>query len=213
MQNSIPYLDILIFAIIAIFLIFRLKNLLGTKTGFDKQTNDSEIIKNSVSNVVDLKSKSENNNLSKLDLELLALRQIQPDFDVNDFLNGCNSFYKMVLNSFVKGNLDEVKKFIKPAIIKNFNAAIKDRTKEEETLIIDINSFKITKIDSIDINKSVIKITVLFENYQMKALKDKNNKIIDGDLEEEILVKDIWIFQRKIDDNNPNWTLIETKSL
>ena len=144
---------------------------------------------------------------------MLALRQIQPDFDVNDFLNGCNSFYKMVLNSFVKGNLDEVKKFIKPAIIKNFNAAIKDRTKEEETLIIDINSFKITKIDSIDINKSVIKITVLFENYQMKALKDKNNKIIDGDLEEEILVKDIWIFQRKIDDNNPNWTLIETKSL
>ena len=48
---------------------------------------------------------------------------------------------------------------------------------------------------------------------QIKASKDKDNNLIDGDLNKEILVKDIWVFERKITNLNPNWTLIETKNL
>ena len=53
---------------------------------------------------------------------------------------------------------------------------------------------------------------MIFESLQVRALLDKNGKIIDGDREKEISVKDEWIFERKIKENNPNWTLIETKS-
>ena len=53
---------------------------------------------------------------------------------------------------------------------------------------------------------------MIFESLQVRALSDKNGKIIDGDSEKEILVKDEWVFERKINQNNPNWTLIETKS-
>ena len=55
-------------------------------------------------------------------------------------------------------------------------------------------------------------ISVIFESLQVRALVDKDGKIIDGDREKEILVTDEWIFERKTNENNPNWTLIETKS-
>jgi predicted lipid-binding transport protein (Tim44 family) len=42
---------------------------------------------------------------------------------------------------------------------------------------------------------------------------DKDKKIIDGDKDNEILVKDEWVFERKISTNNQNWVLIETKSI
>ena len=65
---------------------------------------------------------------------------------------------------------------------------------------------------SSEISKTALRISVIFESFPIKALKDKDNNIIDGDLNKEILVKDIWVFERKINYSNLNWTLIETKS-
>ena len=118
----------------------------------------------------------------------------------------------MVLKSFVSGNLDTIKDFIKPSVLKSFKVAIDDRNKENETLIIDLKSVEKNEIVSSVITKTAIKIYVMFETLQVTALMDKNEKIIDGDTEKEILVKDEWVFEKKIKDENPNWTLIETKS-
>ena len=106
-----------------------------------------------------------------------------------------------------------LKNFIKPSVFKNFKLAIDERIKENETLIIDIKSTNKVDILSSKVTKTSININVVFETFQIKALKDKGDKIIDGDINEEILVKDIWVFERKINNDNPNWTLVETKSL
>ena len=208
MQNSFPYLDILIFGVIAIFLIFRLKNILGTKTGIE-ETNVNEKDRNEkYSNVVTLRSKVD-------DLENIELNKIvnaDPNFNVDDFLSGTKTFFEMVLKSFVDGNLDNIKNFTKPSVLQSFSSAINERDKEQETLIIDLKSVQKNEIISSKISKSAIKVSVIFETLQVRALLDKNGKIIDGDKETEILVKDEWIFEKKIKDNNPNWTLIETKS-
>ena len=118
----------------------------------------------------------------------------------------------MVLKSFVSGNLDNIREFTKQSVLKSFKTAIEDREKEQETLIIDLKSIKENKITKVKITKSSIKVNVAFETFQIRALMDKNDQIIDGDTENEILVKDEWVFERKINDNNPNWTLVETKS-
>ena len=208
MQNSFPYIDILIFGVIAIFLIFRLKNILGTKTGFEKtNVNEKEQNKN-FSNVVPLKS-------DKVDLdkkEFDKILVIYPDFNINEFLTGSQNFFKMVLESFVSGNLENIKNFTKMSVFKSFKSAIDERNREQETLIIDLKSIKENKIIKVTVTKSFIKLNVIFETFQIRALMDKNDQIIDGDSENEILVKDEWVFERKIKDNNPNWTLVETKS-
>ena len=208
MQNSFPYIDILIFGVIAVFLIFRLKNILGTKTGFEKSNINEKTQDKQFTNVVSLKS--EKNDLN--DKELNDILNVDPNFNVNDFLSGSKNFFRMVLESFVSGNLENIKNFTKPSVLKSFKTAINERNSEQETLIIDLKSIKENKITKTTITKSSIRLNVIFETYQIRALLDKNDKIIDGNSENEILVKDEWIFERKIHDNNPNWKLVETKS-
>ena len=212
MQNGLPYLDILIFAIIAVFLIFRLKNILGTKTGFEDSNFNKNKTENNIANVVSIDRKKTTQSNDIENKEMLKIKEIDKTYDHIQFIEGSQIFFKMVLDAFVEGNLDKVKEFIKPSVLKNFNSVIKERNKESETLIINLKSINKTEIFSSEINKTVLRISVLFESFQIKALKDKDNNLIDGDLNKEILVKDIWVFERKINYLNPNWTLIETKS-
>ena len=208
MQNSFPYIDILIFGVIAIFLIFRLKNILGTKTGFEETNVNKKNKDKQFTNVVPLKSNKDD----VVDLELKKILSIDPNFDVNDFLSGSKNFFEMVLDSFVSGNLENIKNFTKSSVFKSFKTAIDERNKEQETLIIDLKSIKENKIIKASITKTSIKLNVIFETFQIRALMDKDDQVIDGDTDNEILVKDEWVFERKINDNNPNWTLVETKS-
>ena len=208
MQNSFPYIDILIFGVIAIFLIFRLKNILGTKTGFEETNVNKKNEEKRFTNVVPLKSNKDD----VVDLELNKILNIDPNFNVDDFLSGSKNFFEMVLESFVSGNLESIKNFTKSSVFKSFKSAIDERNKEQETLIIDLKSIKENKITKATITKTSIKLNVTFETFQLRALMDKNDQIIDGDNENEILVKDEWVFEKKINDNDPNWKLVETKS-
>ncbi len=208
MQNSFPYIDILIFGVIAIFLIFRLKNILGTKTGFEETNVNEKNQDKRFTNVVPLKSNKDD----VVDLELNKILDIDPNFNVDDFLSGSKNFFEMVLESFVSGNLANIKNFTKASVLKSFKSAIDERNKEQETLIIDLKSIKENKITKATITKTSIKLNVVFETLQIRALTDKDDQIIDGNTENEIVVKDEWVFERKINDNNPNWTLVETKS-
>ena len=70
-----------------------------------------------------------------------------------------------------------------------------------------IKSIQIKNVNTLN---NFLRISVLFESEQIKVLKDKKGKIIDGDQENSILVKDLWTFERNIDSKNLNWKLVET---
>ena len=209
MQTSFPYFDIVIFGVIAVFLILRLKNILGTKTDIEDPNITKEQSGKKFSNVFPLKTNI-NNDPSN---EVQKILKVDPQFKVDDFLSGSEMFFKMVLESFVNGNIDNIEEYTKPSVLKSFKNAINDRIKENEIEIIELNSIKKHEILSVNITKTSIKIKVLFETFQIRALMDKDKKIIDGDKDNEILVKDEWVFERKINTNNNNWVLIETKSV
>ena len=209
MQSSFPYFDILIFGVIAVFLILRLKNILGTKTDTHNQdVNKKETSKN-FSNIIPLKAKKNNGDLKEIEKILKA----DPQFQVDEFLSGSTTFFKMVLESFANGNVENIAQYLKPSVLKSFKIAINERLNEKETEIIELNSIQKNEIRSVSITKTSIKINVLFETFQVRALMNKDSKVIDGDKDNEILVKDEWVFERKINSNNPNWILIETKSV
>jgi predicted lipid-binding transport protein (Tim44 family) len=209
MQTSFPYFDIVIFGVIAVFLILRLKNILGTKTDIEDTNINKEQSGKKFSNVFPLKTNINNNSSN----EVQKIVKVDPQFNVDDFLSGSEMFFKMVLESFVNGNIDNIEEYTKPSVLKSFKNAINERIKENEIEIIELNSIKKHEILSANITKTSIKIRVLFETLQIRALMDKDKKIIDGDKDNEILVKDEWVFERKIDTNNNNWVLIETKSV
>ena len=209
MQTSFPYFDIIIFGVIAIFLILRLKNILGTKTDIDDSNISKKQSSKKFSNIVPLKTNINETSST----EIQKILKVDPQFNAADFLAGSETFFKMVLECFVNGNIDNIEEYTKPSVLKSFKNAINDRIKENEIEIIELNSIKKHEILSANITKTSIKIRVLFETLQIRALMDKDKKIIDGDKYNEILVKDEWVFERKIDTNNNNWVLIETKSV
>jgi len=209
MQTSFPYFDILIFGVIAVFLILRLKNILGTKTGIDDPDVSKEQSTKRFSSIVPLKTNINETSTT----EIQKILKVDPQFNVDDFLAGSEMFFKMVLECFVNGNIDNIEEYTKPSVLKSFKNAINDRIQEKEIEIIELSSIKKHEVLSASITKTSIKIRVLFETFQIRALMDKDKKIIDGDKDNEILVKDDWVFERKINTNNQNWVLIETKSI
>jgi len=209
MQSSFPYFDILIFGVIAVFLILRLKNILGTKTDTHNQDINKKETSKNFSNIIPLKAKKNSGDLKEIEKILKA----DPQFQVNEFLSGSTTFFKMVLESFANGNVENIAQYLKPSVLKSFKIAINERLNEKETEIIELNSIQKNEIRSVSITKTSIKINVLFETFQVRALMNKDSKVIDGDKDNEILVKDEWVFERKINSNNPNWILIETKSV
>jgi len=209
MQTSFPYFDILIFGVIAVFLILRLKNILGTKSGIDDPDVSKEQSTKRFSSIVPLKTNINETSTT----EIQKILKVDPQFNVDDFLAGSEMFFKMVLECFVNGNIDNIEEYTKPSVLKSFKNAINDRIQEKEIEIIELSSIKKHEVLSASITKTSIKIRVLFETFQIRALMDKDKKIIDGDKDNEILVKDEWVFERKINTNNQNWVLIETKSI
>jgi predicted lipid-binding transport protein (Tim44 family) len=209
MQTSFPYFDIIIFGVIAVFLILRLKNILGTKTDIEDPNINKEQSGKKFSNVFPLKTNINNDSSN----EVQKIVKVDPQFNVDDFLSGSQMFFRMVLESFVNGNIDNIEEYTKPSVLNSFKNAINDRIQEKEIEIIELSSIKKHEILSVNLTKTSIKIKVLFETFQIRALMDKDKKIIDGDKDNEILVKDEWVFERKIDTNNDNWVLIETKSV
>ena len=209
MLSSFPYFDILIFGVIAVFLILRLKNILGTKTDTHNQDINKKETSKNFSNIIPLKAKKNNGYLKEIEKILKA----DPQFQVNEFLSGSTTFFKMVLESFANGNVENIAQYLKPSVLKSFKIAINERLNEKETEIIELNSIQKNEIRSVSTTKTSIKISVLFETFQVRALMNKDSKVIDGDKDNEILVKDEWVFERKINSNNPNWILVETKSV
>ena len=161
------------------------------------------------SNIIPLKT----NKNKAVSQEIEKILKVDPEFKVDDFLSGSITFFKMVLEGFANGNVDNIAQYLKPSVLKSFKSAINERIKEKETEIIELNSIKKNEIRSVSITKTSIKISVFFETLQVRALMNKDGKVIDGDKDNEILVKDEWVFERKINSNNPNWVLVETKSV
>lgn len=206
MQLSLPFIDIIIFAIIAIFLVYRLKNILGQNSEGNEQNNKVDVGKKDFTNVVKLGQLEVNKTKSNK----ASISTIDPTFNEKEFLNGAKNFFEMVIESFVKGNLSDIVNYIDDKLIKSFQTVIDERLQEEETLKIKIMKINSIKIKNVSKLKDFLRLSVLFETEQIKVLKDKNGKVIDGNPKKSILVKDLWTFEKEIKSINVNWKLVET---
>ena len=208
MQLSLPFIDIIIFAIIAIFLVYRLKSILGQNSDGNEQNNKIDIGKKDFTNVVKLGNKQSVSNDKKTNKD--SIYSEDPTFNEKEFLKGAQNFFEMVIDSFVKGELKNIEMYIDNKLIKNFQLVIDERLQEKETLDINIIKMISIRIEDVKKLKNFLRVSVLFESEQIKVLKDKEGKIIDGDQKKSILVKDLWTFEKKIQSKDLNWILVET---
>ena len=208
MQLSLPFIDIIIFAIIAIFLVYRLKSILGQNSDGNEQNNKIDIGQKEFTNVVKLGNKQSVIDETKTKKD--SIHKDDPTFNEKEFLRGAQNFFEMVIDCFVKGDLKNIEMYIDDKLIKNFQSVIDERLLEKESLKINIIKMISIQIKDVKELKNFLRVSVLFKSEQIKVLKDKTGKIIDGDQKKSILVSDLWTFEKKSQSKDLNWILVET---
>ena len=196
MSNSFGYIDIILLGMIAGFIILRLRNILGRKTGHEPKIYPNFAEKNFNVPANDLKNFKKNHDILEGN-------------DKKEFLKGAEIAYETILTSFASGDAKKLKTLLTPDMADNFEQAIKARNKENiksEFTFIGIKESNLEKYEKI---KNELFASVKFVSEVISVKKDKDGKIIEGNPNKIKQVTDYWKFSKNILKKGPNWYLAE----
>ncbi len=190
--GDLQFFDIIIFAVIAVFIIYRLRSVLGKRTGFQKQPNKPQFA---------------NKNTKEQELTIPQLKESEKkleniykhvnSFDHKAFLEGAKKAFEIIITAFNKGDKNTLKNLVSNDVFKAFEAAINDGSNNPNS---QFYSLVIDGVDDAKVEDGKITISVNFISEQ-----------ILGDNEEDVVKnKDTWVFQKPENSNEPTWTLIST---
>ena len=208
MPGGIPLIDILIFAIIAIFLGLRLRSVLGKRTGFEQDFSREQ-----------QNYEAADSSLAPAEVTTLtgdgvsSVMSADPSFSEKEFIKGASAAYGMILNAFAEGDLETLKTLLGYEMNISFADAIRERQKADETLAIDLQSIDRAVISSAKLRDGVASLVVEFTSRQQRVLKSSDGSVIDGDSETVETFIDLWTFERDISSTDPTWLLVETETV
>ena len=196
MSNNFGFIDLILLAMIAGFIILRLRNILGKRTGHEGKTTDVFDDKKFSQFKTDVKNKP-------------VLKNVLGNDEKKDFLKGAEIAYENIITSFAKGEKNELKKLLTKEIYNNFEQAINHRNKENvksELTFIGVKKSNVEKFEKIN-NEFIATVKIICEIIAVK--RDKNKTIIEGNPDKIKTVTDYWKFSKSILSQNPNWFLTE----
>ena len=201
MSSNFGYIDIILLAMIAGFIILRLRSILGRKTG-----HEDKIYPNFSEKKFDDFKKKQEVKFKKID---------QSDLDNSEkekFIKGAEIAYETIITSFAKGDRKNLKTLLTPDMSNNFERAIAEREElgiKSELTFIGMKESNLEKYEKVQNN---IFATVKFVSEIISVKKNKDNKIIEGNPDRIKTVTDQWKFTKKISSTSPNWYLAEILS-
>ena len=215
---SSAVIQLLVLAGIALFLILRLKNVLGTREGFEKpqakvsssarKRGDFAVIEGGPDRDI-TDHVAEESDAAKA---LMAMKAAEPSFNVGEFLSGARGAYEMILMAFEKGDMEQIRPFLAEDVFETFADVVKDR--EEQGLKIDANFVGVREITltsaTFDEESREGEITVRFVGELTSVVKGKDGQVIEGNPNEIKRQKDVWTFARPMGTDDPNWQLVAT---
>jgi predicted lipid-binding transport protein (Tim44 family) len=228
--------NIIILAI-AVIIFFRLRSVLGTRTGneksfdpFGSSKNDNAPAANS-DNVVPLPGQNKRQDAEVSDSAdeqpplwegfakkgsavAKGLEQISAadaSFTPREFLDGARTAYEMIVTAFSEGSKSALKPLLSREVFDGFASAIDERKQAGQTLeskFVGINRADIVKAD---VSGGLAQVTVKFVSDLISATRDNEGRVIDGDPNEIQEITDVWTFERPVASSDPNWRLIATE--
>ncbi|WP_164661505.1 Tim44/TimA family putative adaptor protein [Tropicibacter sp. Alg240-R139] len=216
-MNS-PLIQLLVLAGIAVFLILRLRSVLGTREGFEKppvpqQPNgraqrDFEVIEGGPDrDITDHVAED-----SPQAQELTAMKRIEPGFSVTDFVQGSRGAYEMIVMGFERGDLNDIQPFLAEDVFDTFVSVVSDR--EDQGLKIEaefVGVRETTLVDAkFDKDTQLAEISMRFVAELTSVVRDRGGDIIEGNANTIKRQKDTWTFARTMGTDDPNWLLVAT---
>lgn len=216
------YFDIIIIAMVAGFILLRLRDTLGTKTGnepmppapgqadLDRLRREKDGYYNEPgpleADVIDLE-------------EDPALRKAYSDirahdrsFDVSQFVTGARTAYGMILEAFWEGDRQTLRDFLDESVLSRFEAALDAR--EASGHKVENRLLDITKVDVVaaEFAGKMAQLTVHFTAEIVAVTKDGDGRIVEGDASDAVEMNDNWTFARNVKSGDPSWTLVATSA-
>jgi predicted lipid-binding transport protein (Tim44 family) len=210
---------IVILALVALFIGLRLYSVLGERTGHEQQPilkpadSDARVEPRVHSPASTTPAAEASRDLAYVPLAGPGVRAIlaaDPSFDVARFLDGANSAYRMILESFWKGDLDGLRAHVDPHVYETFAAAVEQRNKDGLKLDNRLVTIDQTVISEANVERSVALVTVRFEADIAAVTRNAEGEVVAGTLSDAVQTRDLWTFRRDLASRDPNWTLVET---
>lgn len=242
MGNSFQFFDIIFFAMIAIFLVLRLRGTLGRRDGndgegfrdlFNQEPPESESrLENNVVNLAERNSKTDADGPEQetpdpdtqlvedpvdqddpLAVGFAQIRRYDPSFNEEDFMVGARVAFEMILNGYASGDTDTLRALLSNEVYSNFAKAIQDREQAGHTMEETLVGISKSELVEIYMEGRTAFVTVKFVSEQVHAVRDQDGTVVEGNPEAVSTVTDFWTFSHDTKSRDPNWTLVATRSL
>lgn len=213
-------IQLIVLAAIAVFLFLRLRNVLGTRGGFEPKV-DTSIPEKKPTKEPELQVIE-----GGLDRDIadhvgidgaagkafVKMKAIEPDFSVGDFLDGARQAYEMILMAFEGDDLDTLKQFLSNDVYETFASVIEQRQEsglKVNAKFVGVREMRIANA-RFDGRSKTGEITMKYVGELVSYVEDASGKITEGNRDVIKRQSDTWSFARKFGTNDPNWELVAT---
>jgi predicted lipid-binding transport protein (Tim44 family) len=212
--------EIVLLAMIAVFVGFRLYAVLGQRTGHEQQpVTRPEAAAEAVPAAAAPEAASNPAEPSGYAYEksaqagIRAIIAADPNFDVARFVEGAEAAYKMVLEAFWKGDREELAFLTGPSVRAAFEESIEGREAAGHTLDNRLVAIERAAIEDARLTGKIAEIEVRFDAYVAAITRDREGELVAGSMSDAVPTNDLWVFQRNLASRDPNWLLVETDDL
>jgi predicted lipid-binding transport protein (Tim44 family) len=224
------YFDIILFAMVAAFLILRLRSVLGRRTGHEKRPDSfvrptdprpaERVGDKTGNNVIPLGARGPATQpplptttpADAVAAGIERLRSVDPGFEPAAFLEGARTAFEMIVAAFAAGDRIRLRPLLSDEVYKPFSDAIDEREAASETLETRILNLKSIDIAEVALAGRIARVTVKFVSDQINVLRAHDGSIVDGHPDEPAEKTDFWTFARDTRSSDPNWVLVTTAS-
>lgn len=239
MQNSFD-ITTLVFLALAVFVAWKLRSVLGQKTGHEQPPVDPFPRRDASPPRPDQPAEAKRDNVIRLpgaandasaaeppaaerwkdiaapDSPVIAgieaISRQEPDFDPYAFVGGAKSAYEAIVVAFARGDRKTLKGLLAKEVYDGFEQAITDREKRGETAESSFVSIDKADITGVEVKGKTAQVTVSFVSQLISVTRDAKGTVVDGSAEAVSEVNDIWTFSRQLGSRDPNWLLVATEA-
>lgn len=218
---SSSLIQLLVLAAVAVFLVLKLRSVLGTREGFEKPPlplDDVAPVRPSPRNFEVIEGGADRDIVDNVPdgspaaKALAAMKSAEPGFSVVSFLSGARGAYEMILMAFEKGDLASIKPFLSEDVHASFTEVVEAR--EREGLTIDSHFVGLRELAlqnaTFDPATREGEITVRFVGELTSVVRNRAGEVVEGSPTAAKRQRDVWTFARKMGADDPNWQLVAT---
>jgi predicted lipid-binding transport protein (Tim44 family) len=215
-------LDLVLFGMIAAFLVLRLRSILGRRTGFERPpqanppppgpaTAPGPVIEGRAEPVAAASSRAQPDPASPVGQSLARMRAIDPTFDVARFLDGAEKAFRIIVGAFASGDRTALRSLLSDDTYRAFAQAIEAREAAGHVQMSEVRSVETVTIEDVELRGNVAMVPVRFVSDQVSFTRDKDGHPVAGtDAVTEIT--DLWTFERDLSTRDPTWRLVAARS-